>query len=451
MEKGGAFLSKLKEIVSSRAIDTHPSSLHRYAVSGALPAAVVAPGNADMLTEVMKAASSHSGKLVIAGSGTKLNTGLQPDGQFVVVSTRKLSRVSDHDVSNFTVTAQTGTVLSSLQDALAKEGQFLPIDPPYKEATLGGTLCSNNNGPLRLLYGGLRDLILGARVIIPGGSRGSFGGKVVKNVAGYDMSRFLIGSMGTLCVVEEVTMKLFPLPEREATCVAISQDLGSALAVAEELRGSQLSPARIVLIDYRTATVSETSDIIPHLQDHYTLLISFHGFRETVERQLRDTSKICSAHGAADIEIKGEDRPLWERMRDVNGRASQSGTVILKMGFPSSKLAESLAALQSNESFAKTGIWVDGGCGIVYLYLFQEESEGPASPFLEETVRDMAAVADGCGGYMSVENAPSPLGRLPHTADANRRTANKLMELIRQKFDPHGTLCPERVPWFVKI
>ena len=154
-----------------------------------------------------------------------------PKKMDIVLSTHRLNHITDSDCENLTLSAQSGVTLNEVQKILAKvgKGYFLPLDPPFTDkATLGGIVATNSSGPKRLLYGTARDLIIGTKAVFPNGDVVVSGGKTVKNVSGYDMCKLLIGSDGTLGILCEMTFKLLPLPEKEATLLVSFADLEEA-------------------------------------------------------------------------------------------------------------------------------------------------------------------------------------------------------------------------------
>ncbi|MFN3485814.1 MAG: FAD-binding oxidoreductase, partial [Planctomycetota bacterium] len=185
------------------------------------------------------------------GSGTKLHWGPPPAPEARAVSLAGLDRIVAYEPGDLVVTVQAGALLSDLQATLAREGQWLPLDPPYARATIGGILAANSSGPRRLAYGTARDLLLGLRVAGPDGRVTRSGGRVVKNVTGYDLHKLHIGAFGTLGVLLEASFKLRPLPERRALFVLPCPTLRKAHEVLLSVFASRLRPAALEAIDAR--------------------------------------------------------------------------------------------------------------------------------------------------------------------------------------------------------
>ena len=163
------------------------------------------------------------------GGGTAMRIGNLPDRVGIIIELSKLNRVVEHDHANLTATMQSGITLAASQKFTAAERQFVPFDAPYPErSTIGGIVAANLNGARRGCYGSVRDLVIGMKVALPTGEQIKAGGKVVKNVAGYDMCKLFVGSLGTLGIITEVTMRMTPIPETAATVAVSGRSNGAA-------------------------------------------------------------------------------------------------------------------------------------------------------------------------------------------------------------------------------
>src|SRR5919202_2526867 len=207
-----------------------------FAVDGLTPRAVEGPESAEAVAALLRRAAGERQAVVPWGAGTKQGLGNVPRAYDLAFDLSALDQVLEYEPADLVVTAQAGVPLAALQRRWGEAGQFLALDPPYAEqATLGGTLAANASGPSRLLYGTARDLVLGMRVALPSGEVVKSGGKVVKNVVGYDLNKMHIGALGTLGLMVEVTLKVHPLPAAEATVYAEFDRLEAAGNVAGKL------------------------------------------------------------------------------------------------------------------------------------------------------------------------------------------------------------------------
>src|SRR5258705_4791260 len=183
------------------------------AVGGLQPKLVVEPGTERELAEILRLSNEGGVAVIPRGGGTKLSWGNPPVRADLILSTARLTKIIEHAWADLTVTVEAGCSIQKLQETLAQHGQRLALDPLWPEkATVGGVLSTNDSGALRLRFGALRDLIIGVTIALPDGTLASSGGKVVKNVAGYDLPKLVTGALGTLGVITRAVFRLHPLP-----------------------------------------------------------------------------------------------------------------------------------------------------------------------------------------------------------------------------------------------
>jgi glycolate oxidase FAD binding subunit len=248
----------------------------------------LAPSSIDELAAMVRA--HNRGAIYPVGCGSWQDLGYPPTKPGVAILTKGLNRVVDYPHEELTITVEAGILISDLQRILAEKGQMLPIDCPHPEnATLGGLLATNTSGPRRLAYGTARDSVLGLDVIDATGTRIHGGGRVVKNVAGYDMPKMHIGALGTLGIIVEATLKVRPLPDA-TRFIEFGVDRGARLT--EFLTVLRSSPLRPTAIEVGTAEYSE---------DSYAVSMFFEECREAVERQVNDAKAIAETFGPLDL------------------------------------------------------------------------------------------------------------------------------------------------------
>ncbi|MDE0207896.1 MAG: FAD-binding oxidoreductase, partial [Candidatus Tectomicrobia bacterium] len=207
----------LQSVVDQKQILTDAAAAP-YAVDDVAPGLVAFPEDEEQLSDVLRLAGEHDATVFPRGGGSHLPLGAAPERVDVVLSLERLRRQLAYEPGDMTTTVQAGMPLGELQDVLKAEGQFVALDPPATAATtIGGVIAVNASGPRRLLYGTARDVVLGLGVAGADGTRSKAGGRVVKNVTGYDLTKLYIGSLGTLAVVHELTFKVHPLPPGEET------------------------------------------------------------------------------------------------------------------------------------------------------------------------------------------------------------------------------------------
>lgn len=216
------------------------------AVAGVTPLVMVEPADERQTASVLRCANQAGLGVVPCGGATKLDWGNPPRTADVVLTTRRLNQVMEHAWADLTVTVEAGCTIAELQRTLAQHGQRLAVDPLWPErATIGGILATNDSGALRLGYGSLRDLIIGITLALADGTVASSGGKVVKNVAGYDLPKLATGSLGTLGVITRAVFRLHPLPHNTRTLTVPVQDAAAMQRVVSAILGAQLAPAAI--------------------------------------------------------------------------------------------------------------------------------------------------------------------------------------------------------------
>jgi glycolate oxidase FAD binding subunit len=219
------------------------------AILGVAPRSVAEPASVEEAVEVMEGCARDRLRVVFVGGGTDLGVGAPPSGVDLVLRTGKLARVVEHSPADQIVVAEAGLPLAALQRDLAAHGQRLALDPPLAErATVGGIVAANAFGPRRTRYGTARDLIIGLSLVRADGVAARGGGKVVKNVAGFDLPRLFVGSLGTLGLITSVTFRLHPLPEATATVAAERPSGAQVRALVTGLREAQLEPTSVTLL-----------------------------------------------------------------------------------------------------------------------------------------------------------------------------------------------------------
>src|SRR5712691_7744396 len=203
----------------------------------------IQPATADEVAAALRRASDSRQSIVIRGAGTKSDW-CRPAGRIdTILDMRGLNRVLAHEHGDMTATIEAGAALSEVNRALATHGQRLPLDPPFAEhATIGGILATNDSGPLRHRYGTPRDLVIGIQLATTDGVLSKAGGQVVKNVAGYDLSKLMAGSFGSLAAIVTATFKLSPLPAASRTLVATARDPEDLTRLVHDVMASQLEP-----------------------------------------------------------------------------------------------------------------------------------------------------------------------------------------------------------------
>jgi glycolate oxidase FAD binding subunit len=231
------------------------------AVAGVQPKLVVEPGTAQELAEILRLSNAAGLAVIPRGGATKLGWGNPPSRADLILSTARLNRVLEHAWADLTVTVEAGCTFQTLQETLAQHGQRLALDPLWpQKATVGGILSTNDSGALRLRFGALRDLVIGVTIALPDGTLASSGGKVVKNVAGYDLPKLVTGAFGTLGVITRAVFRLHPLPHHSRSFTISTSDANETQKLVLSIQDSKL--AHTSLQSHFSGDAAPTSDIL---------------------------------------------------------------------------------------------------------------------------------------------------------------------------------------------
>lgn len=270
---------------------------------------VVSPASSEEVSEIMRLASSEGWTVLPAGDGTWLDT-LYPSGANVIVRTTRMNRVIAHEPADLVAVTEAGVRLTDFNQTLGENGQWLPLDPPGgARATIGGVVATGLSGAQQIGYGRPRGVVIGMKVVLSDGSTIKAGGKVVKNVAGYDLCKLFTGSYGTLAVITELNFKLRPLPESEATVVATG-DSANLISAGQTILQSRLFPVALELVSSPTAV---TLDI--QSDGSSVLLVRFAGTKKGVEYQVNETlNQLTQDDRMSDAATISDDHHVWRSL-----------------------------------------------------------------------------------------------------------------------------------------
>ena len=390
----------------------------------------VFPNSVEALSETVRQCAADRLPFAPIGSGSKFSwgNGLALDA-LMLVSTAKLDQVIDHAVGDLTVTVQAGMRFGELQAQLKKAGQFVAIDPSYEDrATVGGIVATGDSGALRHRYNSVRDMVLGVELVRSDGERVKAGGRVVKNVAGYDLMKLLTGSYGTLGIMTQVTLRLYPLQESSQT-VFLSGEASAVARVMQALLNSGLTPTAIDLL---SATVCKPLDLSAAMGLSMGLLVRFQGLAESVTEQVKRLMALGQSQELTTAVPLAEDQ-LWQCLGQVLTREASADRVLCKWAVRSAETVATLSYLQENFPDASARFHVGGGLGQVQ--------------FPSVTAAELLGVrsfVEARGGFLTVLEAPD---ELKASLDVWGYQGNGLgwMRSIKQQFDPQGLLSPGRL------
>ena len=431
MTESGSLVAALRAELGDETVRDGESVWHLSA-AGSAPVCVLEPADVEGVIAAVRAAAQHGAALVPAGNGTHLGIGWPPARPAVALSTRRLARILAHDAGDMTVRVEAGVTVEALNAALARAGQWLPIDPPRGEAmTVGGLIAADRNGPFRLGFGGVRDWLLGVRGVMADAAVVRGGGQVVKNVAGYDLPRLFAGSFGTLGVLVEATFKVRPQLAGLALCEWTAPSLPEALARAQVVMGSDVRP---VLLE----AVNESAAEALGLDSGASLLIGCAGSAAHLAVQVERIGTLSG--GAAECHTPERGDALLRALREFSQPADDDALVIRLSALPT-ELPALVADIESGAGRARVvaEIAAHAGSGVAWCQLLGAPDEA-ALIRLAEAAR---AAARRHGGWAVFESMPAELrGRLdPWGFDA---PALAVMRRVKAALDPQGLFSPGR-------
>jgi glycolate oxidase FAD binding subunit len=439
MEEFSTLVNTLQRDVPSAQITDDAAILRDYTIDGILPRLLVTPTSVDTLAQVVALANQNALTVLARGGGSRMNLGDLPELIDLVIETNQLDRLLEHEGPDLTCHVQAGITLASLQKQLARQGQRLSLDPPDAEqSTIGGILASNASGPKRLLYGTARDLLIGLHVVQANGDIAHSGGRVVKNVAGYDLNKLYIGSLGTLGIIVEANFKLHPLPIAERTLLLTYTNVEDAMKTVMAVIGSHLTPCAMELID--TGAANDMSDFFGlHLPTSgYTLAVNFEGSNITIDRQMHETRMFARFHNA----LMGEDLQGEEQLRFWQVvRQHMQGTLTCKVSLLPAMIApylQQIAHICRRYNLEAATI-AHAGNGILYIEL----RPGDAIPRLVEAIAALRRYAQEIRGSLVIERCPVELKR--RVSIWGEPGADfPMMQRLKQQFDPKRTFVGGR-------
>ncbi|MCU1242273.1 MAG: hypothetical protein JWO71_2999 [Candidatus Acidoferrum typicum] len=411
------FESDVRKIIAAEHVRTAGAS---DAVAGVQPSLVVEPGNEQELAKVLKLANDVGMAVIPRGGGTKLEWGNRPARADLILSTARMNRVIEHAWADLTVSAEAGCTIAKLQDTVAKHGQRLALDPLWPErATVGGVLSTNDSGVLRLRFGSLRDLVIGATVALADGTVASSGGKVVKNVAGYDLPKLVTGAFGTLGVITRAIFRLHPLPKEKRTISVVTRDLTEAQRLVLAIQNSKLAHSAL--------QIRCGAEMQPRVD------VLFEGTETGLSAQ---SAQLKLMAGEAREDDAGGK--VWNRREEILSRTESDGENCAMGKFTTLpvEIAETVAMIGK---IAASGL----------RWSVVAQATGIGLVLIDGAVSEIAAALRGLrewlgirGGSLVVVRRPAGMAELDAWGDSG--DALGLMQAVKRQFDQQGTLNPGR-------
>ena len=394
----------------------------------------LSPADQAELTACVRDAFATDSPLYPVGGGTSLNFGLPAKSPGQALSLGNLSRVIDYPARDMTVTVEAGITMRALADLLATERQRLPLDVPQDEqATIGGVIATNWNGPRRYGQGSVRDYVIGISAVDGRGMLFKGGGRVVKNVAGYDFCKLLTGSLGTLGVITQVTLRLKPIPEQSILMAATVADAAEAEKLLAGLVTSRTSPVAIELLagpgwdaDPALATLDRAS------ASSLYLVVGLEGTAPEVEFMIRQLSAEWRELGVEEPIVVGESVALWRRLIEFS--AGGDSPLVLKANVVPSGVTALVAAARKLDP--QCSIQAHAGNGTVILKM----SKFPEQGLSRALVGQLQPVASAHHGNLVVLANPSGTEMTHQSVWGGIDAPFPLMTAVKRRFDPKDIL-----------
>ncbi len=433
---GGRFLD---DVAAVAPVAESPAD---YDIDGLTPDVAAAPGDVDALARLLGLAASAEKAVSPRGGGTQTALGNRPERLDLVVDTSRLDRIT-HYPGDLTATVQAGVTISDLQARLAERGQFLAIDAPLPDrATVGGTLATSMGVPTRWQYGSPRDTVIGMAIAQPDGRITRTGGRVVKNVSGYDMARLHVGGLGTLGVIVEASFKLTPLPARRATVLASFDSFQEALGAALGVFSSSVLP--LVLTVFDRSTAERLDGGLPASACYLAIMLG--GRPLTLDRLVRECQAECGRHAPGSVEVLEEPAAtdLWRGLTDFGYDEPTTPLAGVRFNVAPSRLpplVDELARL-SDDFIVPPSVLANPAYGAVHARWYSDDAER-ARGGLPDILAGARTAAHSLGGLAVIERCPPDVKARFDVWDDVGDTI-EVMRRLKEQYDPTRTLNPGR-------
>ncbi|MFC0333734.1 FAD-linked oxidase C-terminal domain-containing protein [Paenibacillus sepulcri] len=418
-----------------------------------LPDGVIYPASTEHVSETLKVLSRHRIPVISRGSGTNLCGGTVPVNGGVVMVMHRMNKILEVDLQNLTATVQPGLNTKQFSTHIEGLGLFYPPDPSSMAiSTIGGNIAENSGGLRGLKYGTTKDYVLGLEAVLPSGEIIRTGGKLMKDVAGYDLTKLLVGSEGTLAVITEATLKLIPPPKYKKTMLAMFKDIYDAARTVSSIIENRIIPATLEILDRPTIrVVDDFAKLGLPLDMEAILLIEQDGDEETVERDIQRISEICRAENADRTEIAANEEQalklLTARRSAFTALARLRPTTILEDAtVPRSRIADMVLEINRIAEKHKVQICTFGhaGDGNLHPTATTDARDQDEIHRVEAAFEDIFEAAIRLGGTITGEHGVG-LVKAPFLEWKVGSVGMTVMSGIKQVFDPDGLLNPGKM------
>jgi glycolate oxidase len=453
-------IKELAAIVGSENVTTELQDLLCYSYDATqmefIPDAVVHPANALEVSAILALANRHRFPVFPRGAGSGFTGGSLPKAGGIVLVTTRMNRILRIDSENLIAEVEPGVVTEQFQQAVEKLGLFYPPDPAsLKFSTLGGNVAENAGGPRAVKYGCTKDFVMGLEVVLPTGAIIRTGGETYKGVVGYDMTKLLCGSEGTLGIITKIIFKLLPLPDAKKTMLTIFDSIDGAAKAVSSIIGAKIIPTTLEFMDYATLQcVERRFNLGIPAEGRAVLLIEVDGDRDLIEKQASQIHEIIKPLGLVQFRAakdKAESEQLWQvrrlvspSLRDVNPDKYNEDIVV-----PRSKVPDVIRAIEKIGQQHGMPIVNFGhaGDGNIHVNIMVDKRQPGMEEKAHLAIRDVFQAALDLGGTMSGEHGVG-LAKSPYIELELSPDQIWAMKAVKQALDPNNILNPGKMfPW----
>lgn len=451
-------ISELRAIVGEKNCLDRQEALVAYSYDAtpmqqALPDAVVMPASTEEVQQVMKLAARHRIPIVTRGAGSNLCGGTIPTTGGIVLTLHRMNQILEIDEQNLTITVQPGVRTVDIHQAVEARGLFYPPDPGSMViSTIGGNIALNSGGLRGLKYGTTKDYVLGLEAVLPNGEVIRTGGKLMKDVAGYDLTKLLVGSEGTLAIITQAILKLIPKPSTQRVMLAMYADMEQAARSVSDIIANRIIPGTLEFLDQGTIRVVEDFKKIGLPTDVAAiLLIGQDGEAEIVDRDMEKIAAICQKNQAVQIKVattpEEADDVMTARRSALAALSRMRPTTILEDAtVPRAQIAPMVAAIQEISKRFGLDICTFGhaGDGNLHPTCMTDARNHEEIERVEEAFEEIFAAAIDLGGTITGEHGVG-IVKAPYLEWKVGAAGMEVMKGIKQAFDPYNLLNPGKM------
>lgn len=419
----------------------------------AMPDAVICPRNTKEVSEIVKICNEHSIPIYARGTGTNLCGGCTPTQGGIVMLFKHMNKIVDFDLENLTITVEPGVITMDIIKTVEAKGLFYPPDPgTVKVSTIVGNIAENAGGLRGLKYGVTRDYVIGLEVVLANGDIIRTGGKLAKDVAGYDFTRLMVGSEGTLGIITEAILKLVPKPETKKTALALYQDVEAAAKTVSKIIAAKIIPTTLEFLDKATLEVVEDYVKIGLPTDvEAVLLIEQDGPAEVVARDMEKIAEICKSENATSVQVAKDneeaDKLATARRTALSALARLKPTTILEDAtVPRSEVANLVKAI--NEIAKKYNVKIctfgHAGDGNLHPTCPTDARDKEEMHRVEKAFAEIFEAAVSLGGTISGEHGIGT-EKAPYLELKVGKSGLLAMKAVKDALDPNNILNPGKI------